>query len=229
MAKQNIWTKAIKPARAAFGAAVLGAALCAAPLTASAVIINPAPALFGPDDGTQLFNATGDFSVSVEMFDLLDAAIFGFYRNGQPFDDANTGIIFELTDTPPPQVAVISFGTGQIFDMDAGVVLQDTFTPGPGAIGFFLSIGGTTMFTDPGLNPLGLDLAATFPGLVDPSLYLIGFEVPTAAAGPVTLTFDMVGSITPISEPLTVAIFGTGLLGLAALRRGRRRKSVRII
>lgn len=185
---------------------------------AEATIINPNPATLGNDNGTELF-LHGTSALSVEIFDLFGTLLptgsrFGFYFASSP---STLITVFDGFDQTPTQSALINFNLGRVTDVDAGA-LQSLFTPQAGPIGFFLQTPGTsssTLYTQAALNPFGLDLAATFPSLSDPSFYLIGFET----ARETVLAFELVGPLQPVPEPSTMLLVGAGLLAAYGLRR----------
>lgn len=188
---------------------------------ASAVPVFPG---YGADDGTQLFTPSSSV-LSIELYDLGGVAtnsVFGFYFEG---DSANRHAIFGSEDETvlfsDIQLAVINFGTGNIVDLD-DVNIQDSFTPMPGKdIGFYFSIGGATVFTEPALNG-GIDLAATLPKMADPDTYRLWFSIDQID---LTLAVEEVRGISPASapvpEPGTLLLLGSGLVGVFVYKKKR--------
>jgi hypothetical protein len=214
--------------------------LCATGSASALVINNPAPAAFGPDIGGTGKFLPNDTVISVEVLDTgatlgIGGSEFGFYFT------ANPGVlipIFEASDENPdpggpgdtPQTALIDFTSGQVFDGDGGV-LQNVFAAGVAPIGFYLTLdpilqgvfGVNSIFTDPTLNPLGEDMAASFPFL-DPGVldgFLHGFAAidPNGDGSVTVLGFSATVGVIPVSEPAMLSLFGIGLLGLMMRRR----------
>jgi hypothetical protein len=201
------------------------------PVAASAVITNPLPGVFGPDDGSTTFTPTGD-AFFLEFLDIIPGFgvgdSFGFYRTADPGTPVT---VFDAADqAPPDQTAFASFSFGGVFDIDAGVG-QSLFTPGFGPLGFFLTIdipgSPITVYSEPSRNA-GFDLVATFPSLVTPGNYLIGFELPDPTNGGV-LTTAYFASVTsrvpaPAPEPSTLILAALGLAVCAGRALGRVRQ-----
>jgi len=197
---------------------------------------NPNPALFAEDDGSQLFIPNSSV-FSVEYYDLAGSigyfSAFGFYFSSDPstlipiFGAADQGV-------SGSQVAKIDFAAETVYDLDNSTV-QSTFTNAPGtSIGFFLHIDDDPstpatflrLHTESSLNSGGLDAAGTFPVLADPTAYGISFIYPQLGT---FLSFHVVGGgggITPVPEPSTLLLIGSGLVGLAAYGKKRSRKKV---
>ena len=201
-----------------------------------ATIINPYPTVFAPDDGSQLFMPDA-YVISIEAFDLAGSlgfpSSFGFFYDSAP---STPIVIFGPEDqgTGLSQSAIIDFAAGTVYDKDESVaaghqVVQSTFTNSGTPIGFFLwfnpSPYGSPLYltTVPSFNPGGYDAAETFPLKTNPSVYLIGFELPNGKL----LSFDITGGITPVPEPSTLLLLGSGLTGLAVYGRKRIRRGVR--
>jgi len=187
-----------------------------------ATITNPDPSVWADDDGTELF-IPGDLILSFEAWDFgdeLTGSSFGFFFGSYP---GSLITIFgpedEATDWDP-QVAVINFDTGVVWDFDDGVV-QSVFTPNPGdSIGFFFSsmLSGT-LYTVASMNTPVFDAAATFPSLSAPTVYLVGFEW----IGIGTVAFEVVSCVTPVPEPGTLLLFGAGLVSIGVYGYRKRR------
>ncbi len=182
-------------------------------VAAHATIVTPAG--FNPDDGTELFTH-GNQIISLELFDLAgnltpgSGASFGFYFANDP----NTLIpIFTPADHDPAS-AIIDFTLGAVVDLQTNVLLN--LFNGSGDIGFFLSLSGTTLYTQAALNPFGLDLTATFSNILTPSTYMLGFE-----ANGTTLALEVVTNIRPVNipEPETLLLMLFGLLSLVVRQR----------
>lgn len=189
---------------------------------------------FGADDGTELW-VPEPLGFAIELFDLGGVpgdsllSTFGFYYAATP---ANLIPIFSATDqdlsaSADPQIALVNFISGEVVDFDDGV-LEATFTPAAGPIGFFyvLVIDPSNPFTvvfytQPGLNtlPAGVDTFGTFRSLTDPAVYRIGAEIDGGA-----LTLNVVGGINPVPEPTSGVLFMAGGLVVAfTLRKTARR------
>ena len=201
-------------------------------------VLTPPPGFSGDIGGNGYFSH-GTGVTSIEIFDLVEAlsggvagSTFGFFFQGTDVTDPGNLIpIFTQDDTAPPQqVALIDFGVGLVFD-DDGSVPESAFSPSLGDIGFFLApfagLGLPTLFTDPALNPFGLDLSATFTSLADPTISLLGFEDPSGQLPNNLLALEATIGLTPrgVPEPRSLALMalGTCLLIVASrVRRSRR-------
>ena len=187
----------------------------------------PFPGL-DPDDGTQLFVPNLNpiqlqHVVKVtEAADTIPGVIsheWGFYFASDP----STLIpIFTTADVGPPQQnAVIGFDVGFVADIDAST-MESTFTPSLAPFGFYLKAntpGGTLLrYTQPVLNPGGVDAAATFPFTGNPTYYLVDVEVNDQV-----LSLEIVDGVIPVPESGTAILVSVGL-GLIATR-GRREKA----
>lgn len=226
--------------------AVMGAFVFAGNVSAVS-LPNPNPALFGDDlDDSGIFVPSASV-VSLEIFDLgpfagIGGAEFGFFFEGADVSNpANLITIFDPLDQDPDpggigsilQIAFIDFSAGTVIDFDDGSTpsIQDTFVTSTANIGFWLLpdplLGIPTLFTVPSLNAGGVDVAATFPILGLPGNgFLFAFEDPTGLIPLGTpLTFEFVAGIgiTPVPEPATFILFGSGLVGLVLYGYGRKR------
>ncbi len=183
-----------------------------------------------PDDGTESFYPE-DVVIGIELWDIgsnstsLLTSTFGFYYT----DDPGTLIpIFDPWDETSGgdvQSAAIYFNTGTaldglVWDIDDGV-WQASFTPSVGTgIGFYLSVLGSTLFTDAVLNTGGQDLVATYPNDSNASKYLIAFQHPDGFS----MALEVVAGITPVPEPSTMLLLGSGLAAVAGYSYRRRRR-----
>lgn len=101
--------------------------------------------------------------------------------------------------------------------------MQDRFSVGFDESGSFLDLAGYyTVYSDL-LDNGGFDLMATFPSLIDPSMYFVAAEIPDGTGGLATAYLGLIPSIypTPISEPGTLLLLLSGFLFLS-----RRKQSI---
>jgi hypothetical protein len=181
---------------------------------------------FGNDDNSTYFSPN-DNVLAFEFFDLggiVTGTEFGFFFENTP---GTLVPIFEPADESG-ELAFVNFTNviGSVFDAEDSAV-QNLFANQFTDIGFYLSINANTFFTDPALNPGGVDFAATFQNVGDPETYLIGFEVP---GQDVVLSLDVVagvdggGGVVAVPEPGTFLLLVSALLGLGAYRKRAKRK-----
>ena len=198
---------------------------------AAAIPMNPNPAFFADDDASTVF-APSDPVWVFERLDPLSVnqgipTFFGFYFDGTDGMGQNAAVIFDNADQVGDS-AVVDFSLGRVFDVeDPGVQAGGAFTTTPGGtgnIGFWLALqfpnqlNFTAFYTDPVLNS-GFDLAGTFPALVDPSVYMIAFEVP-AGAGSFTLAYRaQIHGVSAVPEPSVFSLFVLGLVAMAFHRK----------
>ena len=184
----------------------------------------PFPGL-DPDDGTELFVPNLNpiqlqHVVRVkEAADTIPGVIdheWGIYFASDP----STLIpVFTAADVgPPEQNAVIGFDVGFVADIDASAV-ESTFTPSLAPFGFYLKAttpSGTVLrYTQPVLNPGGVDAAATFPFTGNPTYYMVAFELNDQV-----LSLEVVDGVLPVPESGTAILVSLGL-GAIAIRRRR--------
>ena len=100
---------------------------------------------YGNDDLREVFTPpeTGEVFQLVDYFAGAPIIVFGFYEVANP---SNAGILFGTEDQGGSHQASIDFITGTVEDVDAGVI-ESTFTPFAGDMGYFIQIdGGTPLF-----------------------------------------------------------------------------------
>jgi len=205
------------------------------PTGAGAVIINPDPGNFGPDDGSTSFTPQAQM-FALEAFDALTTInagfqiYFGFYRVADPAGTAT--IIFDPLDQAaaiPDQTAFVDFISGSVLDLDGGASSQSTFVAGLGDIGFGFAIDslGLVYATDPALNG-GIDFFASFPSLTNPLDYMLGVEIPDGNGGLVTVYLATVsgvtGSSSTVPEPSTLMLLLAGSLVGGGIQLCRKQK-----
>ncbi len=181
---------------------------------------------FEADDGAELFTPN-DTVISVEIFDLGDLLgnpyEFGFYFGSDPNNPPDQITIFDETDVGAANsaIAFIDFDAGFVFDVDEGA-LQDLFSPTAGPIGFWLATGGNTFYSEAARNPGGADVVETLQQTANSENYLIGFEI-ALFGNDILLGLEFVGGLTAVTvaEPMTLGLFGLGLIGVAYARRRR--------
>ena len=204
----------------------IGAVTLAAQTAAAVPMANPAPGFFA-EDTEGAYVQPGPALFAFELFDLADGiAAFGFHFAGDP------GTLIELfgaDDVGPGQSAAVDFAAGIVGDLDA-LDLQASFTPTlvPGPIGFWIDLGGFTLFSDAALNG-GLDVAGIFPLLGDPSVIGVTFSDPTPG-GLGVLSLDVISGASAITvpEPTSLGLLFAGSPACGARwRNGRRTAGAR--
>ena len=186
----------------------------------------PFPGL-DPDDGTELFVPNLNpiqlqHVVRVkEAADTIPGVIdheWGIYFANDP----GTLIpVFTTGDSGANQQAVISFNSGQVVDLD-GLTVEGGFGPSLGAFGFYLNlhpVGAPEIlrYSEPSLNPGGVDAVATFPFQANPTFYFVGFEIDDKI-----FSLEIVDGVVPVPEPGVAGLLGGGLAVLAGGRSIRR-------
>jgi hypothetical protein len=126
--------------------------------------------------------------------------------------------------------ALLTFSGGNITILGAGGVNNGTFSGiSPSGFGFYIQPqgdSGPTYFSLDQLNAAGLAQMVAFHDIA-PNRWTIGFEdiAIRNAAGALQGDYDyndfifQIESIQAVPEPLTMILLGSGLLGLAAIRR----------
>lgn len=196
----------------------------------STAFATPLPSLlpgFKDDVGTDYF-IPNDFSVGVELIDPLEPLTsFGFFFMGNP---GSTISIFDSGDlsggVAASQVALIDFVNGIVYDMDIspGTPTPElTFAPTLADIGFYLVLGGTTIYSDPALNG-GIDLFSAWQNEVDPTLWGLAFEGIGADGSKTLINVSLVGGITSAPEPSVMLLVALG--GILMLVSSRRRRKI---
>jgi len=189
---------------------------------------SPLPALFGADDGSELFEPSG-VVLSMEIWDAIGSftdSTFGFYYADDPTELIP---IFEPDDIAPPvQSAAVDFSGGRVWDGDEFRV-QNTFTPKDEFIGFYIDSDALgTIYSEGALNASGDEQVGTYALHVNPAIYLLGFDngidkqlAIEIVSGVTPVASERVGSAVP--EPTAAASFGVGLLVVGAALRRRSR------
>ena len=199
------------------------------------LIPNPDPATWADDIQGSGYFAHADQVFFEEILDVgpalnLQGSEFGFFFAGTDITDPiNLIPIFDASDIGNQnRLAQVDFVAGNVYDLDEGNVIQNTFT-GTGNIGFYFSLdplsGVPTLFSDPFLNSDG-DVVGTYPTLDPPANeFLIAFQYPDGTGGYDSLLFEGVTGIEPVPLPGTLLLFCSGLAGVAWYSQKRRRQN----
>lgn len=215
---------------------LVAASLCFGMTAPAQAVPFPPPPGYLADAEDSLF-IPSDLAVGVELIDALQPnTAFGFYfaSNSGSLGDPGTLIpIFDATDignqdiANPNQVAIIDFIFGFVADVDEGAaagtdpVVEATFSPSSGNIGFYLSIGSVNIFSDP-LENGGLDLFSALQNEVDPSLWWLVFDGVNADGTTSPISLNLIAGISPVPVPAALLLFGSALPLMLFARRRRR-------
>lgn len=187
---------------------------------------NPDTNVFLDDiNGTGYFIPDGNVTV-FQTFDYLESLgispgiEFGFFLKGETdtlfpvFDASDTNVSFE-----DPRITGISFEYGKIIDYGDNTELD--FTYNNEDIGFYIIASGTTLFSDPSLNPGAQDYAGTFAFIDNTSAdYAIAFGYAEDKNPFQYLAIDSVKGITPaVPIPGSFLLLFSGFLALAGVKR----------
>jgi hypothetical protein len=199
------------------------------------LIPNPDPASLADDIQGSGYFAHADQVFFQEFFDIgpdfgFQGSEFGFFFAGTDITDPiNLIPVFNSSDIGSQnRLAQVDFAAGNVYDLDEGNVIQNTFT-GTGNIGFYFSLdpfsGVPSLFSDPFLNIDG-DVVGTYPTLDPPANeFLIAFQYPDGTGGYDSLLFEGVSGIEPVPLPGTLLLFCSGLAGVAWYSQKRRRQN----
>jgi len=200
---------------------------------------------FGADvDDSGIFRHSSQI-FTIELLDLGDLSLLsgggavgnsiGFYFEGANVADlSNLHGIFDISDItaypvgPISQAAIVDFNQGKVFDVDDGLSVQSSFS-GSGNIGFAIlpdpTLGIPILFTEPFLNPGGVDISGTFPlmgsSLPDPYLFTFNLINPLTLQ-PTTFAAQVAAGVTPIPEPGTLLLVSSGLASILFYRKKKR-------
>ena len=203
----------------------------------AALIPNPFPASLADDiQGSGYFTHADQIYIQ-EQFDVgptigafIQGSEFGFFFAGSDITDPiNLVQIFDSSDIGrQKRLARVDFATGNVYDLDEGDVIQNTFT-GSGDIGFYFkldpTLGVPTLYSDPFLNIDG-DVVGAYPTLDPPANeFLIAFQYPDGSGGYDSLLFEGVSGIEPVPLPGTLLLFCSGLAGVTWYSQKRRRQN----
>jgi len=201
------------------------------------LIPNPDPTFWADDiQGSGYFSHADQvffqelFDVGPTLGEFVQGSEFGFFFAGSDITNPiNLIPIFDASDVGNQnRLARVDFTTGNVYDLDEGNAIQNTFT-GSGNIGFYFSVDPAFLipnhFSDPSLNAIG-DVVGTYPFLDSPSNeFLITFQFPDGTGGYDSLLFEGVSGIESVPLPGTLLLFCSGLAGVAWYSRKRRRQN----
>ena len=198
------------------------------------LIPNPDPTFWADDiQGSGYFSHADQvffqelFDVGPTLGEFVQGSEFGFFFAGSDITNPiNLIPIFDASDVGNQnRLARVDFTTGNVYDLDEGNAIQNTFT-GSGNIGFYFSLdpitGVPSLFSDPSLNIDG-DVFGTYPTLDPPANeFLIAFQFPDGSEDYLPLLFEGASGVAPVPLPGTLLLFCSGLAGVAWYSRKRR-------
>jgi hypothetical protein len=178
-----------------------------------------------PGTGLTQAAATGG-SLSLDLINPTYGGLFAPFSPNRlftPLDSTITDAAFSIPGSGGTVPAGVT-GFGAIFsDVDLPGTTIEYFDPSGGALGVFpvQTFGGNQTFSFLGITT----------GVGDPLIGFVRIVTGTAALGPdeggaidlVVMDDVLYGEPQRVPEPVSAAMFGLGLLGLAALGRARRR------
>lgn len=203
-------------------------AVSVAPMANATPFANPDPInLLDDIDGSGYFMPEPGVSLGIELFDIAlnPGSTFGFFFQGSDLNDpANLIVLFDETDAVGNTV-LIDFANGYAVDGDASdflnnvFVIQSTFTPSVGPIGFFFQAPTLPpLFSDASLNS-GFDVMGAFPAIGQPTTYALLFDAP----GIGVLGLEVVTGIRAVPTPGVAVLLVAGLIPLVWFRIRQRR------